>query len=255
MTIRMKKTGIFLLGCLLAVSLLLCGVLPLFEAHAKDGALTENEPFPAGFLEGTAELTVSYSAGKGFALNGKEFTSLYEGAFEVLPGNTYIALHVFTGSGAAAGVEITSVTESGRKADLGNWTNYAGEAGVITSESVKMSGVNLADATIVSAALSYDDLSVTLKVTGDASNLTKFSIQYGTAGSLYYANFQTSGDEQGIYISGAIPEEPAVPRDDFDPAGIFSNYATEKLLMRGQPYGVLIGNKAGVNAVWSDTIG
>lgn len=37
--------------------------------------------------------------------------------------------------------------------------------------------------------------------------------------------------------------------------GIFSNYATEKLLMRGQPYGVLIGNKAGVNAVWSDTIG
>lgn len=27
MTIRMKKTGIFLLGCLLAVSLLLCGVL------------------------------------------------------------------------------------------------------------------------------------------------------------------------------------------------------------------------------------
>lgn len=255
MTIRMKKTGIFLLGCLLAVSLLLCGVLPLFEAHAKDGALTENEPFPAGFLEGTAELTVSYSAGKGFALNGKEFTSLYEGAFEVLPGNTYIALHVFTGSGAAAGVEITSVTESGRKADLGNWTNYAGEAGVITSDSVKLSGVNLADATIVSAALSYDDLSVTLKVTGDASNLTKFSIQYGTAGSLYYANFQTSGDEQGIYIIGAIPEEPAVPRDDFDPTGIFSNYATEKLLMRGQPYGVLIGNKAGVNAVWSDTIG
>ena len=152
MTIRMKKTGIFLLGCLLAVSLLLCGVLPLFEAHAKDGALTENEPFPAGFLEGTAELTVSYSAGKGFALNGKEFTSLYEGAFEVLPGNAYIALHVFTGSGAAAGVEITSVTESGRKADLGNWTNYAGEAGVITSDSVKLSGVNLADATIVSAA-------------------------------------------------------------------------------------------------------
>ena len=50
MTIRMKKTGIFLLGCLLAISLLLCGVLPLFEAHAKDGALTENEPFPAGFL-------------------------------------------------------------------------------------------------------------------------------------------------------------------------------------------------------------
>lgn len=80
MTIRMKKTGIFLLGCLLAISLLLCGVLPLFEAHAKDGALTENEPFPAGFLEGTAELTVSYSAGKGFALNGKEFTSLYEGS-------------------------------------------------------------------------------------------------------------------------------------------------------------------------------
>ena len=63
MTIRMKKTGIFLLGCLLAVSLLLCGVLPLFEAHAKDGALTENEPFPAGFLAGTAELAVSCSAG------------------------------------------------------------------------------------------------------------------------------------------------------------------------------------------------
>lgn len=65
--------------------------------------LTENEPFPAGFLEGTAELTVSYSAGKGFALNGKEFTSLYEGAFEVLPGNAYIALHVFTGSRSGCG--------------------------------------------------------------------------------------------------------------------------------------------------------
>lgn len=223
--------------------------------YAKDGDLTEHKPFPAGFLEGTAELSVGYTQGVGFTLNGRDMGTLYEGAFDPAPGNEYFALHVFTGSGAAAGVEIVSVTVGGAKQDLSGWTNYAGANAQISADKVTVSGTGLHDATIVSSPVAYTDLTVTLKTVGDVSNLTNFSLQYGTAGTLYYVNFQTSGDEQGVYVSGAIPEEPTVPRDDFDPTGVFSNYAPDKLEMYGQPYGVLMGNKAGVNAVWADTLG
>ena len=144
--------------------------------YVKDGDLTEHKPFPAGFLEGTAELSVGYTQGVGFTLNGQDMGTLYEGAFDPAPGNEYFALHVFTGSGAAAGVEIVSVTVGGVKQDL-IWDNYAGANAQISADKVTVSGTGLHDATIVSSPVVYNDLTVTLKTVGDVSNLTNFSLQ------------------------------------------------------------------------------
>lgn len=254
MSRRIKKFSIAALASVLAVALVCLAWLPAFTVKAKDGDLTERLSLPTDFVGGQSELTVGYTQGEGFTLNGEPMGSLYEKAFELSPGNEYIALHVFTGADSPAGVQITEVTVSGKVQDLSGWTNYAGEAGQVSADSITVSGTNLSDATVVSSAVSYENLAVTLKLTGNITNLTRFSIQYGTSGSLYYANFEM-GEERICYISGAIPEEPETPRDNFNPEGIFSNYAAEKLVMTGQPYGVLIGNKPGVNAVWGDTIG
>lgn len=256
MMARTKKLGLAALFAALAMCIVcFFASIGFLSPLAKDGDLTEHKPFPAGFLEGTAQLSVGYTQGVGFTLNGEDMGTLYAGAFDPAPGNEYFALHVFTGGGAPAGVEIVSVTVGGAAQDLSGWTNYAGDAAQISADKITLSGTGLNNATLVSSPVTYTDLTITLKTVGDVSNLTNFSLQYGTAGTLYYVNFQTSGEEQGVYVSGAIPEEPTVPRDDFDPTGVFSNYAADKLDMYGQPYGVLMGNKAGVNAVWADTIG